>query len=73
MAMAMLGDVCSLLLLLLGTLMRAKTHNAPKLPPALLGALKICNPLATPGIVVGAVHGRRGTRAAARGAPGAAW
>ena len=26
-----------------------------------------------PGIVVGAVHGRRGTRAAARGAPGAAW
>ena len=31
------------------------------------------NPLPAPGIVVGAVHGRRGTRAAARGAPGAAW
>ena len=31
------------------------------------------NPLPYPGIVVGAVHGRRGTRAAARGAPGAAW
>ena len=30
------------------------------------------NPL-IPGIVVGAVHGRRVTRAAARGAPGAAW
>ena len=31
------------------------------------------NPLPAPGIVVGAVHGHRGTRAAARGAPGAAW
>ena len=31
------------------------------------------NPLPPPGIVVGAVHGRRGTRAAARGAPGIAW
>ena len=31
------------------------------------------NPLPSPGIVVGAVHGRRGTRAATRGAPGAAW
>ena len=31
------------------------------------------NPLPPPGNVVGAVHARRGTRAAARGAPGAAW
>ena len=31
------------------------------------------NPLPAPGIVVGAVHGRLSTRAAARGAPGAAW
>ena len=31
------------------------------------------NPLPYPGNVVGAVHGRRGTQAAARGAPGAAW
>ena len=31
------------------------------------------NPLPPPGNVVGAVHGRRGTRGAARGAPGAAW
>ena len=37
--------------------------------------IRYFNPLPTPppGIVVGAVHGRRGTRAAARGAPGAAW
>ena len=33
----------------------------------------LINPLPTPGNVVGAVHARRGTRAAARGAPGAAW
>ena len=31
------------------------------------------NPIPAPGIVVGAVHGRQGTRAAARGAPGVAW
>ena len=36
-------------------------------------AALVFNPIPAPGIVVGAVHGRRGTRAAARGAPGAAW
>ena len=51
---------------------RSTAHSQSQSDRHDLFRLRALNPLPAPGIVVGAVHGRRGTRAAARGAPGAA-